>query len=727
MDQRVACASGPCSTGGRELPRYDVSIILTLHDEARYLKRTLLSLEEAVLYARQFDITFEIVVVLDRADMATTRMVAECSLAWIDGSTIIHVNNGAPGPSRNDGFSIASGRYFIPMDGDDLVAYDFLHKMYAEVSSKFRSVCFPQYCCGFGENYYTYKLYGKEFIQNACFFETHPYVARIMFSRELFDEVQNADVTLKSGFAHEDWHFNCECLAAGFSLSVAAGTVVFYRERAGSMRRRFNSETSGLIPRSRFFEPDVFLKLTSTELAEPARSHVPDKPFTFAEFAALPGIPDIVGAANRIDPAISMGILRYKGASSNFVTAGPAARAYFELCRKVAGHSFTDVLLVPFFAKGGAEKYILSVIDALRELQPETRLLVIAVQKFGKHEWLERLPEGSLFVDAQALPGLTGLAIETVIFRLVQHLPGLRRLHMKNCEFVNAFARKYGRLLKGGDRIFYHFCDPVVTVEQTSFVNGQSFDLVSEAGQDFSHIISDHGRNIELIHSVIGGEIAHKTHTLYAECSLPVEGSGKRRRPMRKLLWAARIDTQKRPELLVRIAHLLEREGLDVGIDAYGGTTYGIVGPEVFCGASRLAYKGSYDGFEELPVADYDGFIYTAAFDGLPNVVLEAMAAELPVIAPDVGGIGEAVTAQTGFLIQDDTDPDRLAENFVDAIRALYNDWPEAVRRGENGRELIEQRHSRAVFLKRVGEVFDLKQSDETEPRHKTVWKTEIA
>jgi glycosyltransferase involved in cell wall biosynthesis len=103
------------------------------------------------------------------------------------------------------------------------------------------------------------------------------------------------------------------------------------------------------------------------------------------------------------------------------------------------------------------------------------------------------------------------------------------------------------------------------------------------------------------------------------------------------------------------------------------------------------------------------------------------MAAELPVIAPDVGGIGEAVTVQTGFLIQDDTDPDRLAENFVDAIRALYDDWPEAVRRGENGRRLIAERHSRAAFLKRVAEVFGLKPSDKTKPRRKPVRKTEPA
>ncbi|HET7411313.1 MAG TPA: glycosyltransferase family 4 protein, partial [Pararhizobium sp.] len=241
-----------------------------------------------------------------------------------------------------------------------------------------------------------------------------------------------------------------------------------------------------------------------------------------------------------------------------------------------------------------------------------------------------------------------------------------------------------------------------------TFVNGQSFDLVSETAHKLSHVISDHGSNLDFAESMIGSDLTGKAHTIYAECALPAKTKRTMRRPTKKLFWASRIDDQKRPELLARIARLLEKSGLDISIDAYGETTYGKIGPEVFEGASLLHYKGGFDGFDTLPVDDYDGFLYTAAFDGLPNVVLEALASALPVIAPDVGGIGEAVTDQTGYLIEDDPDPDFLAERFIDAIKALYDDWPEAVRRGENGRKLIAERHSREAFLKRVAEVFEL-------------------
>lgn len=49
---------------------FDVSIVLNLHNEARYLRRTMRSLEEAVRFAQRYDITFELVAVLDRPGSA---------------------------------------------------------------------------------------------------------------------------------------------------------------------------------------------------------------------------------------------------------------------------------------------------------------------------------------------------------------------------------------------------------------------------------------------------------------------------------------------------------------------------------------------------------------------------------------------------------------------------------------------------------------------------------
>jgi glycosyltransferase involved in cell wall biosynthesis len=71
--------------------------------------------------------------------------------------------------------------------------------------------------------------------------------------------------------------------------------------------------------------------------------------------------------------------------------------------------------------------------------------------------------------------------------------------------------------------------------------------------------------------------------------------------------------------------------------------------------------------------------------EGIPNVLKEAMACGLPVIASSVGGVPELVDdGRTGILV-----PPRNAADLADALQRLSED--EAVRRqlGRAGRERI--------------------------------------
>jgi glycosyltransferase involved in cell wall biosynthesis len=71
--------------------------------------------------------------------------------------------------------------------------------------------------------------------------------------------------------------------------------------------------------------------------------------------------------------------------------------------------------------------------------------------------------------------------------------------------------------------------------------------------------------------------------------------------------------------------------------------------------------------------------------DGLPNVILEAMAHEVPVVATDVNGVSEAVRpGETGWLI-----PPEEAAILAQTIREALADPGEARRRARAGRELV--------------------------------------
>lgn len=88
--------------------------------------------------------------------------------------------------------------------------------------------------------------------------------------------------------------------------------------------------------------------------------------------------------------------------------------------------------------------------------------------------------------------------------------------------------------------------------------------------------------------------------------------------------------------------------------------------------------------------------------DGIPNVILEAMAMELPVVSTPVSGIPEAVRhEETGMLVQPH-DSAAIAE----AVTRLLNDPDRAAHLGRNGRRLVSERFDVARNAGRLLELF---------------------
>jgi glycosyltransferase involved in cell wall biosynthesis len=83
--------------------------------------------------------------------------------------------------------------------------------------------------------------------------------------------------------------------------------------------------------------------------------------------------------------------------------------------------------------------------------------------------------------------------------------------------------------------------------------------------------------------------------------------------------------------------------------------------------------------------------------EGLPRVILEAYAAETPVVATSVGGVPEVVEdGETGLLC-----PPRAPDRLADAIDALAGDPDERARMGRRGREVVESDYSWADLYER--------------------------
>jgi glycosyltransferase involved in cell wall biosynthesis len=162
------------------------------------------------------------------------------------------------------------------------------------------------------------------------------------------------------------------------------------------------------------------------------------------------------------------------------------------------------------------------------------------------------------------------------------------------------------------------------------------------------------------------------------------------------VLEVARLAKVKGQELLVRAVEHLDATAVLAGRDLESGGRYERELRRIAEGG-RVVFAGYRDDVPSL-LAGCDVFCLPSDVEGLPLVVLEAMAQGKPVVATAVGGTPELVLdGETGILV-----PPGDVAALTDALAALLADPERARRMGEAGRERVEREFSLAASTARV-------------------------
>jgi len=152
---------------------------------------------------------------------------------------------------------------------------------------------------------------------------------------------------------------------------------------------------------------------------------------------------------------------------------------------------------------------------------------------------------------------------------------------------------------------------------------------------------------------------------------------------------AGRLSPEKGFDLLIAATANLVKEGLPVGLVIYGeGFLREPLQKQIDAlGVSDFVRLAGYTDELDQFMPHFDVFVQSSHTEGLPNVLLEAMAAQTAVVATEVGGTNEVVVeGVTGLMV-----PPNQTDRLTDAIRTvLLND---SLRRsmGENGRRRVEE------------------------------------
>ncbi|KVU29939.1 hypothetical protein WK66_07020 [Burkholderia ubonensis] len=689
---------------------FDISVILNAHNEGNIINRTLRSLAEAADFARARGITVEMVVVLDNPNDATRSVIASADFSSFDAIQTIEVSNRSLGLSRNSGCAIARGDYFATADADDLVSFNFFVEALATAKQYGNdSLLFPQYLVAFGSLYFITE-YGEADLMPFLLADIHPYVSRVFFHRSTFDRLKYIHCDTARGHAFEDWHFNSCAIAMGMKAHYIPDTVLYYRQRQQSIMAAARMQSIELeTPDSELFDPSVYLSVFADDYrtyraGERALPPWYDVKRKFLESRLLS---DMTEAANKIDPAVDTLSLRHGSQTSAIWSTPEASAVYYEMCLAIRDAGpITDVFLVPFLPAGGAERYILDVMNGLLASGASTRILVLSGERMANHAWLSRLPTAATFIDVAALgKDLDDRQRDRVTARLMRAAAPNARLHVRACVFSHRMLSRHFAQFSGRDVTYYRFCDTRVYENDVSIISGGAVEFLTNNIQHITRIVTDNEQTVADDKFIFGAS-ASRWNNLPALLH-GVKKPAIHSKPQRRLLWASRLDGQKRPQLAVALSKYLAQGSTGITLDLYGEITPGF---EIdLAGAS---YKGPFSAFADLMLHDYDALVYTSWFDGLPNVILEAMGSGLPVIAPNIGGIGEAVLdGQTGILIDAPNDIGEAIDAYREAIERLYSQPGLLERLSKHAVDYVHCKHGDAQYVANIQRIFGMNSS----------------
>ncbi|MDO4434448.1 MAG: glycosyltransferase family 4 protein [Alysiella sp.] len=360
---------------------------------------------------------------------------------------------------------------------------------------------------------------------------------------------------------------------------------------------------------------------------------------------------------------------------------------YREIMQTLKHDLAYDVIIVaPFLKRGGGDLGVLHHIQAQHE--QGNRVLLITTDPTDS-PWLNRLPETVQHLDLCKWHNVLrrDYLRVAVLTELLRQSTATTIHNVNNSDLCwQVFRYKAAILLSANKKLF---CSVFCGTPRNGLFLGYADDYLPHCHMHLSRVFCDT--------QWYPNEIIQRWHlppdlfqALYFPCLLP-QAKICQSQTNAPVLWASRFSTQKHPELLYVIAQRLPEQTFHV----YGACESNCEDLLTQLQAlPNVTYFGVYDNFASLLVQQkYAAFLYTSAYDGMPNVLLEAIASGLPVIASDVGGVHELIHPNMLLPHNDDIDA------HINQIQNVLHNTPLLQQSWQYSHSLLQERHSWQHFV----------------------------
>jgi glycosyltransferase involved in cell wall biosynthesis len=121
-----------------------------------------------------------------------------------------------------------------------------------------------------------------------------------------------------------------------------------------------------------------------------------------------------------------------------------------------------------------------------------------------------------------------------------------------------------------------------------------------------------------------------------------------------------------------------------------------------------LQYRGLMKNFRDIETSDYEAFIFTSYFEGMPNTVLEMVDSAIPVVASCVGGLPETFNhSEISFVNMESESASEIALAFSREINNIV-ELPDQLLKERlfAARHAALSKHSHEIYIDNIRQIF---------------------
>ena len=362
------------------------------------------------------------------------------------------------------------------------------------------------------------------------------------------------------------------------------------------------------------------------------------------------------------------------------------------------GHPRKALQIIDDATIGGGQRHVLWLSEGLRSHGWEVE---VACAREG---WLvDELRARGIArhaVEMSNRPSLSTLGALREVLKRVD--PGVVHTHGSTAGFYGRLAAR----IRGGTAVVHTYHGLHYLHERPGprraifeFVDGVLAGLT-----DRIICVSDSDRRLAL-----GRGLAREEKTVVVKIGIdpgPFSEIPQRPMPLRPMIGTiGRLHPQKGHAYLIDALKLLHDDGIPAEVEIVGeGDLRGSLTAQIAkCGLSSAARLLGAQTDAPALLSRFDVFVLPSLWEGLPYVLLEAMAAARPIVASNVDGVAEAVTdGEEGILVRAG-DPAALA----DGLRRALGNPARAFAMGKRAGERVRREFDVSGMIQRIVGVYE--------------------